>query len=90
MVKLMFLKLMPAAQEQLLRPITGINRHNDCTQLTINFDLLPGFDTLFFELQDSKSLVNVTSWVLDKHTVKFGGEARLIRTDNLQPIEHRA
>jgi len=42
-------------------------------------------DTLFFELQDSKSLVNVTSWVLSKHTIKFGGEARLIRTDNLQP-----
>lgn len=42
-------------------------------------------DTLFFELQDSKSLVNVTSWVLDRHTIKFGGEARKIRTDNLQP-----
>ncbi len=42
-------------------------------------------DTLFFELQDSKSLVNVTSWVKDRHTIKFGGEARLIRTDNLQP-----
>jgi hypothetical protein len=42
-------------------------------------------DTLFFELQDSKSLVNVTSWVLERHTIKFGGEARLIRTDNLQP-----
>jgi hypothetical protein len=42
-------------------------------------------DTLFFELQDSKSVVNVTSWVLSKHTIKFGGEARLIRTDNLQP-----
>jgi hypothetical protein len=42
-------------------------------------------DTLFFELQDSKSLVNVTSWVKDRHTLKFGGEARLIRTDNLQP-----
>ncbi|MBM3785265.1 MAG: carboxypeptidase regulatory-like domain-containing protein, partial [Acidobacteria bacterium] len=38
-------------------------------------------DTLFFELQDSKSLVNVTSWVLERHTIKFGGEARLIRTD---------
>lgn len=42
-------------------------------------------DTLFFELQDSKSAVNMTSWVLDRHTLKFGGEARLIRTDNLQP-----
>ena len=42
-------------------------------------------DTLFFELQDSKSLVNQTSWVLNRHTLKFGGEARLIRTDNLQP-----
>ena len=26
-----------------------------------------------------------TGWVLSKHTIKFGGEARLIRTDNLQP-----
>jgi hypothetical protein len=42
-------------------------------------------DTLFFELQNSDSLVNVTSWVRDRHTIKFGGEARLIRTDNLQP-----
>ncbi len=42
-------------------------------------------DTLFFELQDSKSLVNVTSFVRDRHTIKFGGEVRLIRTDNLQP-----
>jgi len=42
-------------------------------------------DTLFFELQDSKSIVNVTSWVRNRHTIKFGGEARLIRTDNLQP-----
>ena len=42
-------------------------------------------DTLLFELQDSKSLVNQTSWVAGKHTIKFGGEARLIRTDNLQP-----
>ena len=43
------------------------------------------FDTLFFELQNSDSLVNVTSWVHGRHTFKFGGEARLIRTDNLQP-----
>ncbi len=42
-------------------------------------------DTLFFELQDSKSIVNQTSWVRNRHTIKFGGEARLIRTDNLQP-----
>ena len=42
-------------------------------------------DTLFFELQDSKSVVNVTSWVFARHSLKFGGEARLIRTDNLQP-----
>lgn len=42
-------------------------------------------DTLFFELQDSKSIVNVTSWIKSRHTIKFGGEARLIRTDNLQP-----
>ncbi len=42
-------------------------------------------DTLFFELQDSKSVVNQTSWVRNRHTIKFGGEARLIRTDNLQP-----
>jgi hypothetical protein len=42
-------------------------------------------DTLFFELQNSASVVNVLSWVRDRHTLKFGGEARKIRTDNLQP-----
>ena len=42
-------------------------------------------DTLLFELQDSKSLVNQTSWVKGKHTIKFGGEMRFLRTDNLQP-----
>lgn len=42
-------------------------------------------DTLFFELQDSKSLVNMTSLILERHSIKFGGEVRKIRTDNLQP-----
>ncbi|MBL8213493.1 MAG: carboxypeptidase regulatory-like domain-containing protein [Bryobacterales bacterium] len=42
-------------------------------------------DTLFFELQDSKSLVNVTSLMLARHNIRFGGEVRKIRTDNLQP-----
>ncbi|MDX1981212.1 MAG: TonB-dependent receptor [Bryobacteraceae bacterium] len=42
-------------------------------------------DTLFFELQNSNSLVNVTSWVLDRHSIKVGGEVRKIRTDNFQP-----
>ena len=42
-------------------------------------------DTLFFELQNSSSLVNVTSVVLDRHNLRFGGEVRKIRTDNFQP-----
>lgn len=42
-------------------------------------------DTLFFELQNSASLVNVTSFILNRHSIRFGGEARKIRTDNLQP-----
>lgn len=42
-------------------------------------------DTLFFELQNSDSLVNVTSLILNRHSIRFGGEARKIRTDNLQP-----
>lgn len=42
-------------------------------------------DTLFFELQNSASLVNVTSLVLQRHSIRFGGEVRKIRTDNLQP-----
>ena len=40
-----------AAQETLLDPITGgMFDHNDVTQLDIDFDLQPGFDTLFFEI----------------------------------------
>jgi hypothetical protein len=42
-------------------------------------------DTLFFELQNSASIVNVTSLVLQRHNIRFGGEIRKIRTDNLQP-----
>ncbi len=42
-------------------------------------------DTLFFELQDSASLVNVTSIIRNRHSIRLGGEARKIRTDNLQP-----
>jgi hypothetical protein len=42
-------------------------------------------DTLFFELQDSASLVNVASFIRERHSIRFGGEARKIRTDNLQP-----
>ena len=40
-----------AAQETLLDPVTGgMFDHNDVSQLDIDFDLQPGFDTLFFEL----------------------------------------
>ncbi len=40
-----------AAQEALLDPITGgFFDHNDVTQLDINFDMLPGYDTLYFEV----------------------------------------
>lgn len=43
-----------AAQEAILDPITdpvsGLFDHFDVTQLNITFDLLPGFDTLFFNL----------------------------------------
>ncbi len=42
-------------------------------------------DTLFFELQNSASIVNVTAIVLNRHNIRFGGEARKIRTDNFQP-----
>ena len=38
-----------AAQEALLDPITGGSlNHNDVTQLDITFDMLAGFDTVFF------------------------------------------
>lgn len=40
-----------AAQETLLDPITGGGfTHFDVTQLDVNFDLLPGFDTVFFNV----------------------------------------
>ena len=38
------------AQAAILNPITGNFRHFDVAELIINFDLQPGFDTLFFEL----------------------------------------
>jgi hypothetical protein len=44
------------------------------------------WDTLFFELQNSNSLVNVASLVLDRHNLRFGGEIRRLRTDNFQPL----
>lgn len=42
-------------------------------------------DTLFYELQNSKSIVDVASFITGRHSIRFGGEARQIRTDNLQP-----
>ncbi len=42
-------------------------------------------DILMYELQNSQSLVNVTSFITGRHSIRFGGEARRIRTDNLQP-----
>ncbi|TVR83983.1 MAG: PEP-CTERM sorting domain-containing protein [Rhodospirillales bacterium] len=39
-----------AAQEALLQPISGISSHNDVTQLDVSFDMLPGFDTIFFNV----------------------------------------
>jgi hypothetical protein len=52
----------------------------------VNFNRLGSSqDTLFLELQNSNSLVNVTSMVLNRHSIKFGGEVRRIRTDNFQP-----
>jgi hypothetical protein len=39
------------AQEALLDPITGGSlNHNDVTQIDITFDMLPGFDTVFFNV----------------------------------------
>ncbi len=52
----------------------------------LNFEQLGATtDTLFFELQNNNSLTDVASVVLGRHTIKFGGEARHLRTDNLQP-----
>ena len=40
-----------AAQEVLLDPVTGGTLdHNDVTQIDVFFDMLPGFDTLFFDV----------------------------------------
>ena len=39
-----------AAQNTVLTTITGVASHFDVTELSINFDLQPGFDTVFFEL----------------------------------------
>ncbi len=37
-----------AAQNAILSPITGFKNHFDVAQITINFDLNQGFDTIFF------------------------------------------
>ncbi len=37
-------------QNELLKPITGANDHNDVTQLTINFDMLQDFDRVVFNV----------------------------------------
>src|SRR5262249_37958574 len=42
-------------------------------------------NVLFLGLQNGNGLVNVASVVRDRHTIKFGGEVRQVRTDNLQP-----
>src|SRR5207244_11311199 len=41
--------------------------------------------TLWEELQGAKSLVDQVAIQRGKHTLKFGGEVRYIRTDNYQP-----
>lgn len=38
------------SQEALLQPISGISEHFDVTELTINFDMLPGFSSIFFNV----------------------------------------
>jgi hypothetical protein len=40
---------------------------------------------LLIEKQESFAIVNITSLIRGKHTLKFGGEVRKLRTDNLQP-----
>ncbi len=58
----------------------------------IDFNGTGGFAVLgspsgatLFEKQESFGLVNITSVVFGKHSVKFGGEARKLKTDNFQP-----
>jgi len=42
--------LATGAQQALLFPITGKSYHYDVTQLNITFDMLPGFNTVFFNV----------------------------------------
>ncbi|WP_162179847.1 TonB-dependent receptor [Bryobacter aggregatus] len=41
--------------------------------------------SLLLEKQESFALVNITTLVRGSHTIKFGGEVRKLRTDNIQP-----
>lgn len=41
--------------------------------------------SLLLEKQESMALVNITTLVRGRHTWKFGGEIRKLRTDNIQP-----
>jgi hypothetical protein len=72
----------------------GINGLPDPTDTTFgmptfqftNFDTMGSAASAFLiQLQASRSIVDTASISLSRHTIKFGGEARQIRTDNLQP-----
>ena len=45
----------------------------------------PGYSSLMYQLEASRSIVDTASIALARHTIKFGGEVRQLRTDNLQP-----
>lgn len=45
-----FMREATAEQQELLFPISGKDEHNDVTQFDIFFDMLPGYDSIFFNV----------------------------------------
>jgi TonB dependent receptor len=70
---------MPNGAEKLGTPLIDFNG------LTGAASLGSPSGALLIEKQESFAIVNIASLIRGRHTIKFGGEIRKLRTDNIQP-----
>ena len=70
---------LPNASEKLGTPLIDFSGTGSATSIG------SPSGTLLLEKQESFAIVNISSLIRGKHTVKFGGEVRHLRTDNIQP-----